>query len=517
MNQTIYRSVLALLIAMTFHTASAQQVTLSNNLLYDVWVTPNLRAGVRIGEHWSAGLTAGYRPWPTDDEASRKWRHVLISPDLRYWTDSVNVHHFIGANLIYSHYNVAGIRFPFGLYPDIRNERRQGDLFAVGAFYGYSWPLDRYWNLEALIGIAVGYTKYDRYACGLCGTKIADESKLFLLPQAAINIVYNIPGRPRKIVAPVVPEPVVFIDTVVTHKVEVKPFVPVVNPVPDFTGRAGQLQRDNPVLAHISQYKPYDRTRILRKEKGALYVHFDLGKSVLHADYRDNAPTLERIVDITRQIMADTTSSVKKIQVIGLASIEGSIAANEQLAKNRALALQRYLQQQVSADDSLFDTIGGGEAWAEFRDQLEDEVATKSQHTVALQEAIRIIDTESDLNQRERKLRQLGKGRTWQYLKEHILKDQRNSGYVRIYYDYVPDTAAKTINRASELLNEGQYAEALSLLNTVRSDERAQNALAVALWQTGRQEEALRCVRRAANAGNADAQENLRQLENGNR
>ena len=203
--------------------------------------------------------------------------------------------------------------------------------------------------------------------------------------------------------------------------------------------------------------------------------------------------------------------------MIGLASIEGGIAANEQLAKNRALALQRYLQQQVSADDSLFDTIGGGEAWAEFRDQLEDEVATKSQHTVALQEAIRIIDAESDLNLRERKLRQLDKGRTWQYLKEHILKDQRNSGYVRIYYDYVPDTAAKTINRASELLNEGQYAEALSLLNTVRSDERAQNALAVALWQTGRQEEALRCFRRAANAGNADAQENLRQLENGNR
>jgi hypothetical protein len=80
----------------------------------------------------------------------------------------------------------------------VRDERRQGDLIAVGAFYGYSWPLGRRWNVEALIGVAVGYTQFDRYACGLCGTKIADESKLFLMPQAAINVVYNIPIHQRE-------------------------------------------------------------------------------------------------------------------------------------------------------------------------------------------------------------------------------------------------------------------------------------------------------------------------------
>jgi tetratricopeptide (TPR) repeat protein len=248
----------------------------------------------------------------------------------------------------------------------------------------------------------------------------------------------------------------------------------------------------------------------LRKEKEALYVHFELGKSILHADFRENKPTLDRIVDITRQILADTTSSVKKVQIIGLASIEGSIAGNERLAQNRALALQHYLQQQVSVPDSMFDTVGGGEAWADFRDQLNDEIAAGN---TSLQPAIDIIDSEGNLDVRERKLRQLGKGRTWQYLKEHILKDQRNSGYIRIYYDYVPDKAAATINAASELLDKGQYAQALQLLNTVRTDERCQNALGVALWQTGQQEEALRCFRRAAAHGNADAAENLRQLE----
>jgi glycosyltransferase involved in cell wall biosynthesis len=91
-----------------------------------------------------------------------------------------------------------GIRFPLGMYKSVRDERRQGDLVAIGAFYGYSWPLGRHWNLEALIGAAVGYAKYDRFACGQCGSKMGDESKVFLMPQAALNIVYNIPLKKQE-------------------------------------------------------------------------------------------------------------------------------------------------------------------------------------------------------------------------------------------------------------------------------------------------------------------------------
>ncbi|MBQ7423842.1 MAG: DUF3575 domain-containing protein [Prevotella sp.] len=67
--------------------SQAQQLTLSNNLLYDAWLTPNLRLGARLSSQWSLGLTAGYRPWPSSDETTRKWRHLLISPEVRYWKD----------------------------------------------------------------------------------------------------------------------------------------------------------------------------------------------------------------------------------------------------------------------------------------------------------------------------------------------------------------------------------------------------------------------------------------------
>ena len=464
--------------------AKSQQpfhMTIGNNLLYDATLTPNLRLGFRLADHWSMGLTAGYRPWPTDDDTNTKWRHLLLSPDVRYWFDGVNTGHFVGGNLIYAHFNMSNVPSPF--FRDDKNVRRQGDLGAIGAFYGYSWNLGRYWNLEAVIGAAIGYTKYGRYECGHCGRKLSTEKKVFAVPQAALNIVYNIPGRPK---------PVPVVEPIILPPPPEEPFHPVLHPVPDFTGRAGQLQKDNPVLAHISQYKPYDRTRILRRDKAALYVRFPLAKSELRTDFRDNREVLDRIIDITRQIMADTASSVKILQIIGLASIEGPIA------------------------DSLFKTVGGGEAWAEFRDQLEEMVASQSPQAAELQQAMDIIDQENDLNVRERLLKRMNKGRTWKYIKENILSNQRNSGYIRIYYDYVPDTAAATINEASELLTtdcSDCHHEALRLLLTVRHDERAQNALGLAYWLCGQQDEALNCFRRAAAHGNADARENLRQLE----
>ena len=508
-------AIILLLAIVNVQKVNAQRFTISNNLLYDATLTPNLRLGARLSEHWSMGLTAGFRPWPTDDNKSKKWKHLLLAPDVRYWTDSVNVHHFFGFDLIYSHYNIAEVKFPFGLWKSVRDERRQGDLAAIGAYYGYSWPLGRFWNLETHIGLAVGYTWYDRYQCGHCGKKIGDDKKVFVMPQAGVSIVYNIPGRPRKVESPIV-SPVVEVPD--TTKEAVQPFVASFSPVPEFKGRAGQLQLENAMVTHVSEYRPYDRTRILRKEKDALFVHFDFGKSKLRTDYRENSTTLDRIVDITRQIMDDSVSHVKKIQLVGLASFEGNPAINERLALKRAMALQHYIQQEVSVPDSLFETIGGGEAWADFRDQLNDLVAEGVENHIDLQKVIEIIDQEQDAKVRERRIKRLDKGRTWAYLKEHVLKDQRNSGFVCIYYDYLPDKAAATINEANELLTtdcSDCHHEALRILQTVRNDERAQNALGVAYWLCGQHEEAMECFRRAAANGNANAQENLRQLERG--
>lgn len=284
-------------------------------------------------------------------------------------------------------------------------------------------------------------------------------------------------------------------------------FVPALADVADDTGVAGALMKDNPVLEHISKYRPYDSSRILRKEKGMLYVHFPLDKTDLRRDFRDNASILDRIVDITRQIMADSTSHVEKIQIVGLASVEGPQKRNNFLGEGRAEALKDYVQARVDTPDELYECINGGEAWTELRDQINDSDSHYRQ------QMLDIIDSEPNLDRREAKLKALDRGKAYAYLRDNVLSDQRNSGYVRIYYDYVPDAAAATINKASALLRQEKYDEALALLRTVQSDQRAQNALGVALYMTGDKEAGIRCFEAAASNGNAEAIQNLKQLQ----
>ena len=376
-------AILAMLFCGMSSEVSAQQVTISNNLLYDAWLTPNLRVGVRLAPHWSAGLTAGYNPWPSDENKSRKWKHLLVSPSVRYWTDSVNVRHFFGVNLIYSHYNVADVKFPFGLYKSVRDERRQGDLGALGVFYGYSWPIARHWNIEALIGAAVPIE----------------------------------PVQPVVETQPVVPEPPV-----------------VKEPEPVKERAIDVLVRTEPVLAHISDYKPYDRSQVLRRDQRALFVYFPVAKSDIQTEFRDNQQTLNHIIDVTQKMLADKDSEIRKIQIVGLASFDGKNEANERLASNRAYALKKYIQDRLAVSDDQFDVACGGEDWADFRDQVAESIANGSDHAAALQKVIDIIDHEPDLARREQQIRKLNGGRTFQYIKEQLLADQRNSGYLRIYF-----------------------------------------------------------------------------------
>lgn len=484
------------------------------NLLYWATLTPNLGFDARVSERWSLGLNVGLNPFTIRESRDRKWKHLLIAPELRHWNDTVFKPRtsYWGLNLIYSHYNVSNTYFPFGLYKSVRHQRLQGDLAAIGAFYGYTWRLSKWLRLEAELGLGVGYAWAREYDCGHCGEYRGHDNKPFLVPKLALNLVFD----KKKAVVPATPVVTVLPpdepqQTDFGRKQEPTFLYAPVQP----STVSDVLMADNPVLCDYKDYRPYDNTRVMRRDSNALFVHFPLDKTVLRRDFRDNADVLDRIVSITRQIMADSMSRVRLIQIIGFASIEGSVAHNMQLGQGRAEALRNYVQQQVEGcPDDLFELNNGVEAWTELRDQLEEVLANGSGplSREQLQDALDIIGQEQNLDRREQRLRRLNGGRTFRYIKDELLPDQRNSGYLRIYFDRLPDAKSETINSATTLLRQERYDEALTLLYSVREDHRAWNALGVALYMTGRHDEALDYFLRAAANGNTDAKNNIKLL-----
>ena len=169
-----------------------RHVALRTNLLYDATLSPNLGFDVRVDSAWTVGLLAGVNAWDIDKAENKKWRHMLFSLRARKFRKNLFEKGYYEGDLIYSHFNVGNIKFPFGFYSAVKNHRLQGDLVALGGKYGYSWILARDWRIEAEGGIAVGYAWFKEYDCPHCGTFLGNGDRIFLLPQLGINVVYII-------------------------------------------------------------------------------------------------------------------------------------------------------------------------------------------------------------------------------------------------------------------------------------------------------------------------------------
>ena len=177
---------------------------------------------------------------------------------------------------------------------------------------------------------------------------------------------------------------------------------------------------------------------------GALYVFYELGKADVKRNIttlsgpRDNGPVIDEILSLTEKIMADSSSNIAKIQIVGLSSFEGTRSHNIALSLERAHALKNFVQQHFNIPNDKFEVVGGGEAWADLRDQLNDLLLAGGGAGLTADElktAIEIIDTEKDIDSREKKLKAADGGRIYDKVRRGIFADQRSAGYLRIYYD----------------------------------------------------------------------------------
>jgi hypothetical protein len=171
---------------------------LRNNIAYDATGTMNLALEVALGQHASIGGIFGFKAWDRfllwDNSPAilSKWRHLSLVPEFRYYLGEVSRGHYVGADLMYIHYNMGSIKLPFNLYPVLHDQRVQGDLLGGGLFYGYAFPLGNHWRIEAELGLSAGWYSDIAYECPSCGRMIGSRSGAALLPKIGVNIVYTI-------------------------------------------------------------------------------------------------------------------------------------------------------------------------------------------------------------------------------------------------------------------------------------------------------------------------------------
>jgi len=127
-----------------------------------------------------------------------------------------------------------------------------------------------------------------------------------------------------------------------------------------------------------------------------------------------------------------------------------------------------------------------------------------------------------DADQRERAIK--ADRALYKKVADILLADQRNAGYIRVYYGDAPDPVTGKYNKdVMALLKAKRYAEAVSLIEAdpalkerTLQDAEAANAYGIALWftaldnkDTAKEREAQKIVEHAAAMGAETARHNL--------
>ncbi|MBF0647871.1 DUF3575 domain-containing protein [Dysgonomonas sp. GY75] len=170
---------------------AAPRLAVKTNLLYDATTTLNLGLEVRLKNRYTLDLSVNYNPFTYS--GNRKLKHILVQPELRYWSCEPFYGHFIGVHALYANYNTGNIKLPLDIFPGLETGRYRGNLYGAGISYGYHWMLSPRWNLEATIGVGYVYTDYDRYECKTCGKLLDSGNKHYFGPtKAGISFIYII-------------------------------------------------------------------------------------------------------------------------------------------------------------------------------------------------------------------------------------------------------------------------------------------------------------------------------------
>lgn len=181
--------------------ASAQNLAIKTNLVYDATATVNLGVEIGLGKRTTLDISGNYNAWYTDKDANEKIRHMLVQPEFRYYFCEKMSGHFLGAHALFTEYNVCGENWLLGALGQmsslngeyIPESRYQGVGYGAGLAYGYDWVLCSRLNLEFTVGAGYIYFDYDRYGAPKCAPLLDSGDKdYFGITKVGISLVYLI-------------------------------------------------------------------------------------------------------------------------------------------------------------------------------------------------------------------------------------------------------------------------------------------------------------------------------------
>ena len=221
----------------------------------------------------------------------------------------------------------------------------------------------------------------------------------------------------------------------------------------------------------------------IREGKGKANLQFEINRFDIKMDMGHNATEMEKILNRLRPVLNDSLSMLNKLEIVGIASADGSLAFNTTLARNRALSAKKWLSEKLHLPyevQQLITVKSRPEGWKpvlEAMRRAEDEDASAVASILAL-----YSDENDDVQEYHiRRLpawnrikdNYLQKDRVVEYLysEEELLRvselvktDHEREEVYRTMLRYFPESGAAANNLAVIYHRNRRTAEAVALL-----------------------------------------------------
>ncbi len=173
------------------------------------------------------------------------------------------------------------------------------------------------------------------------------------------------------------------------------------------------------VMPHFSYVEPLVEEVKNRDVQAECFLNFEVNKVNFIPEYMDNPKELAKIRAMIDDLKLDANVNVKRLDIIGYASPEGTLETNRRLSEGRAMALRNYLAGLYDFPKNQYHIQFGGENW----DGLLAALATvEMDHKAEVLDIITNIPIERG---RETKLMQLHGGVPYRFMLKHIFPSLR--------------------------------------------------------------------------------------------
>lgn len=264
---------------------------------------------------------------------------------------------------------------------------------------------------------------------------------------------------------------------------------------------ADHIAKEHPYVKSIRHYTPLQNYDYGSNE-GKRVVRYRTNSPILNTQYMQNAESIDELMSIINNIIADSSTTIEAVQLIGYTSPDNAEKKSSGLGYQRALALREHIRKQHSLPDSIFELANGGYNWNLI---YQDIAMLDTRNSDSL---INMLKKEPSATRRETLLRTYDNGSVYKELSELPFGKHRGTSVNAIYYSNNDDSVAIAINNiVNELIDNPapDYHKLSNILHEYRNDARAINLQGVIDYRRHRYHAAKKLFEKAANMGDEQA------------